>query len=254
MKKNAGWIIGTLLLGLVLWPRKKSETSGAVRIQLLDESGQVVAAQGARMGALTWNPFGTAGTGPSTQEGRSYTVRAIVTNRSTKDGLPVNVVFKVLHTVSVGGVSRLSKTQDVGPFAVGPVATFLPANADGTFALQVGDAGKAGEITVVVQAPTGAEVARATDTFTIGSSAPTYSATVTLTPIQSAENYLAQIAAATTRAEIDAIYTAASAATGRGEITSAQWLQIYDAINTRIYSGPSLANRPRDFTSVIAGR
>lgn len=252
-KNYGGLILGGLALLYLL--RKGTSTSGGVgsglTLQLLDEQGRVVAGQGgASMSALTWNPFGSTGAGLSTTEGRSYTLRAIVTNKSTKDGLPVNVVFKVLHTVTVGGVNRLGKTQDV-TFQIGSVGTFLPANADGTFTLLTGDAGKPGEVTVVVQAPTGAEVARASDTFTIGSSAPTYSATVSLTPIQSAENYLAQIAATTSRAELETIYATASA---DSNLSSAQKVLVYDAYVAKVYSGTLLSNRQDSFARVLAGR
>lgn len=239
--------------GLALWVllRKGGLTSGvngSLRLQLLDEQGQPVMGQ-ARMGALNWNPFDTTA-GPSTMEGRSYTLRAVITNKSTKDGLPVNVTFNVFHTVTVGGVNRLSKTQQV-TFEVGPVATFLPANADGLFQLQTGDAGKAGEVTVVVQAPTGVEVARATDTFTIGSSAPTYSATVSLTPVQNAESYLAAIAATTSRAELEYIYSLFSV---DRSLSSAQYVLVYDAYVAKIQGGTLMANRRASFAEVLVGR
>lgn len=173
-----GLLVGALVLKKALakpQPAAPPEGGAAgLELQLLDAAGNILRAQGFEdIAAIsTWDFV----SGPV--EGGEYMLRAVVTNRSTRAGVPWAASLRVRHVVTAGGQTLKDLTQ-TPPFTAGEVK-----NVDAPFIVPVGMGGQLATATVNVLTPDGSRsLISKTQSFALGTADIIYIADVTIAAV-----------------------------------------------------------------------
>ena len=162
-------------------PKNKKKVAPLVAIGLLGlgvyayaKSQEPTPGLGADIGIGVFDSLGNPTT--TVVGGGTYTVKATITNKSTRSGASIATTFAIVYGGILDGTGLgFTPYDEIVGFAADQTLV-----RSSVFTVPVGADGMTGNVTVKVYAPTGVLLVQATELLNVSVVAPVYAATLTL--------------------------------------------------------------------------